>query len=324
MAPGASLLSAAASNSCWRLQLKTIFGDNVVKYNTTGETSGATPIAAGAALLMLCKDNDLSPVEIDSLLETTAVGYSANVKDPEMGSGTINALAAVNATEFFNHFNGMFNVDTTTAPPFSLVARNAEESHWKSHPEQGTSPGQWRFKDTNPQVGIDGVLEGEAPLSKRSLTTVHHNRSSYRMDCDYKIKSFPSGGGHSNPSFGAMLRYDPATNRGIFVRSEKPSSQPTKFLIAKEEGAGLVTIASVNVPWNWSIDVPYAWHLWDDGSTITLTIDRPGVPGEIIFNHVSYLSGVDTQRKGLFINDGTKIQFDNVRDSAPAFRSSLS
>lgn len=58
-------------------------------------TSMATPCVAGVIALMLSKDHELTPAEIDEILENTAVPLSAH-KSNDFGSGRIDALAAVN------------------------------------------------------------------------------------------------------------------------------------------------------------------------------------------------------------------------------------
>ena len=62
-------------------------------------TSMATPCVAGTIALMLSKNPELTPAEIDEILERTAVPLSAH-KNNDFGSGRIDALAAVNAIEF--------------------------------------------------------------------------------------------------------------------------------------------------------------------------------------------------------------------------------
>ena len=56
----------------------------------------ATPCVAGTIALMLSKDRELTPAQIDEILETTAVRLSTH-KNNDFGSGRIDALAAVNA-----------------------------------------------------------------------------------------------------------------------------------------------------------------------------------------------------------------------------------
>ena len=59
-------------------------------------TSMATPCVTGTIALMLSKDHELTPAQIDEILERTAVSLSAH-KSNDFGSGRIDALAAVNA-----------------------------------------------------------------------------------------------------------------------------------------------------------------------------------------------------------------------------------
>ena len=62
-------------------------------------TSMATPCVAGTIALMLSKNPELTPEQIDEILERTAVPLSAH-KSNDFGSGRIDALAAVNAVGF--------------------------------------------------------------------------------------------------------------------------------------------------------------------------------------------------------------------------------
>ena len=66
-------------------------------------TSMATPCVTGTIALMLSKDHELTPSQIDEILERTAVPLSAH-KNNDFGSGRIDALAAVNAVgnDFIN------------------------------------------------------------------------------------------------------------------------------------------------------------------------------------------------------------------------------
>jgi subtilisin family serine protease len=65
-------------------------------YLIGGGTSAATPFVAGTVCLMLSKNPDLTPAEVDSILELTAVDRGAPGKDNDFGAGRIDALAAVN------------------------------------------------------------------------------------------------------------------------------------------------------------------------------------------------------------------------------------
>ncbi len=66
-------------------------------YTSISGTSMATPCVAGVMALMLEANPTLSPLEIDSIIETTAVACAGQTtKNNYYGSGRINALAAIN------------------------------------------------------------------------------------------------------------------------------------------------------------------------------------------------------------------------------------
>jgi subtilisin family serine protease len=65
-------------------------------YHNLDGTSQATPHVAGTVCLMLSKNPDLTPKEVDSILEFTAVDRGAVGKDNDFGAGRIDAFAAVN------------------------------------------------------------------------------------------------------------------------------------------------------------------------------------------------------------------------------------
>ena len=64
-------------------------------YTTMDGTSMATPHVAGTVCLMLSKNPNLMPYDVDSILEITSVDLGATGKDNDFGAGRINALAAV-------------------------------------------------------------------------------------------------------------------------------------------------------------------------------------------------------------------------------------
>ena len=81
---------------------------SLAHYGTTGYvqqgwsgTSMATPCVAGTMALLLSKNPELTPAEICEILETTAVHLpnSSSPKGNTFGSGRIDALAAINATQ---------------------------------------------------------------------------------------------------------------------------------------------------------------------------------------------------------------------------------
>lgn len=62
-------------------------------------TSMATPCVSGTIALMLSKNHELTPAEIDEILERTAVKLTEH-KSNDFGSGRIDALAAINAVYY--------------------------------------------------------------------------------------------------------------------------------------------------------------------------------------------------------------------------------
>jgi len=84
-APGVNIKSCAYNN-------------NTGYFDGWNGTSMATPHTAGVVALMLQKNPSLTMVQIDSILETTAIDLGAVGKDNDFGAGRIDALNAVNAT----------------------------------------------------------------------------------------------------------------------------------------------------------------------------------------------------------------------------------
>ena len=81
------------------LNIKSLDFNNDNGYTLMDGTSMATPCVAGTIALMLSKNHELTPAEIDEILERTAVQLSEH-KSNDFGSGRINALAAVNAVSY--------------------------------------------------------------------------------------------------------------------------------------------------------------------------------------------------------------------------------
>ena len=78
------------------VNIKSLDWSSTNGYCLKSGTSMATPCVTGAIALMLSKDHELTPAQIDEILERTAVPLSAH-KSNDFGSGRIDALAAVNA-----------------------------------------------------------------------------------------------------------------------------------------------------------------------------------------------------------------------------------
>ena len=78
-------------------------------------TSMATPCVAGVLALLLEVEPELSPAELDSIVELTAVRAGNSKKDNRVGAGRIDALAAVNALFYHGPTNLTADFDGTTA-----------------------------------------------------------------------------------------------------------------------------------------------------------------------------------------------------------------
>lgn len=68
-----------------------------------GGTSAASPCVAGTIALMLSKNPNLAPAQIDEILENTALKLTEH-KNNNFGSGVVDALAAIEAVQTYNGF----------------------------------------------------------------------------------------------------------------------------------------------------------------------------------------------------------------------------
>ena len=81
------------------VNIKSLDYSNDHGYTLKNGTSMATPCVTGTIALMLSKDPELTPAQIDEILERTAVPLSPH-KSNDFGAGRIDALAAVEAVGF--------------------------------------------------------------------------------------------------------------------------------------------------------------------------------------------------------------------------------
>lgn len=81
------------------VQIKSLDFNTIDGYTLMDGTSMATPLVAGAIALMLSKNHELTPAQIDEILERTAVKFTEH-KSNDFGSGLLDALAAVNAVDY--------------------------------------------------------------------------------------------------------------------------------------------------------------------------------------------------------------------------------
>ena len=101
------------------VNIKSLDWETTNGYCLKNGTSMATPCVTGTIALMLSKDHELTPAQIDEILERTAVPLSAH-KSNDFGSGRIDALAAVNAV-------GDDFIDETTADDIFVYPNPAHD-----------------------------------------------------------------------------------------------------------------------------------------------------------------------------------------------------
>lgn len=85
----------------------------------------ATPMVAGTIALMLSKDPELTPAQIDEILENTAIPLSPH-KSNDFGSGRIDALAAINAVGYTGLEERGINVQVYPNPTHDHVTVTCE------------------------------------------------------------------------------------------------------------------------------------------------------------------------------------------------------
>lgn len=118
-APGVEIIST----------LSTHFGGG---YISMSGTSQAAPHTAGVIALMLSKNPAITPVEIDYILESTAVELGPAGKDSLYGAGRIDAFSAVNAVpgvEESDYIGGKITLRVTPNPATKWVEFYFDSPH---------------------------------------------------------------------------------------------------------------------------------------------------------------------------------------------------
>ena len=139
-------------------------------------TSMATPAVAGVMALMLEKNPNLSPVDINIALETTALDLGSTGKDNIFGAGRINGLSAVNAVNFPGP---VYNSHTITDPNSNGEVEAGESI--------GLNIEMYNGSDT-PRTGVTVTISSPSPY-----ITITDNTESYGNFAAWQYKSVPNG-----------------------------------------------------------------------------------------------------------------------------------
>lgn len=108
------------------VNVKSLDYTNDSGYCLKSGTSMATPLVAGTIALMLSKDPELTPAQIDEILERTSIPLSEH-KSNDFGSGRIDALAAVNAVDYDDIEETTLEVNVFPNPTYDHLTIVGEE-----------------------------------------------------------------------------------------------------------------------------------------------------------------------------------------------------
>ncbi len=98
--------------------------------NGINGTSFAQPHLAGTVALMLSRNPALTPRQIDSLIQTTAVDIETPGRDTLAGEGRIDALQAVNAVSGTSSWAQLWVINQPTATGILYVTDITKDSSW--------------------------------------------------------------------------------------------------------------------------------------------------------------------------------------------------
>lgn len=140
-------------------------------YTLMDGTSMATPCVAGTIALMLSKNPELTPAQIDEILERTAVetvrrpSPTRNHKNNDFGSGRIDALAAVNAVgndEIDEVFDDGFAVYPNPTNGILFLGANTRGAfqQWEIINIQGETVASGKIISDNHQIDISNLPSG--------------------------------------------------------------------------------------------------------------------------------------------------------------------
>ncbi|WP_229411019.1 MULTISPECIES: S8 family serine peptidase [unclassified Massilia] len=207
-APGGD--SGGAILSTWNAGTTTPAGDN---YGYMMGTSMATPHVAGVAALMLSKNPNLTPDEVEAKLKATARAFPAACSG--CGAGIVDAAAAVNA---------VMATATVTAPTQSEVESNNYISTANAVKVSGTVVTGTLYGTTDNDYFVVQV-----PAGKTLSATLTMGPSG--SGSDYDLYAYNSGGTQL-----AQSTNGPATTDAVSVTNTATTTQPRYIRVRYHAG----------------------------------------------------------------------------------------
>ena len=168
-------------------------GENIVTLSNTNNgtvttmgTSISTPIVAGVVALMLEKNPDLTPAEICRILENTATKLTPK-KSNDYGSGCVDALAAVQQTEFNTNDA---NVNLYSFSETINAKQNTNFSVTLINNGNGTGSGNVSISTTDGNITVNNATATYNGLTSGQTTIVNLNVSVNSNTPDQHIAPF--------------------------------------------------------------------------------------------------------------------------------------
>jgi hypothetical protein len=153
------------------------------------------PHVSGTLALMLEKNPGLTPVEMDSILEYTAVELGPAGRDSLYGAGRIDALAAVNATPAYGDPPDAI---TDLTADLTNGAKSSTGDIFLSWTEPGSDLGvdyYVVYRTTDPEAAMDSLASTSDTVYTDSGAAGDTLTQYY-----YTVKAVDTGGQKSSPS----------------------------------------------------------------------------------------------------------------------------
>ncbi|MFQ6025379.1 MAG: S8 family serine peptidase [Nitrosopumilaceae archaeon] len=158
------------------------------KYNLTSGTSFAAPHVSGAVAILLQKDPTLKPIEIASILSTTADPVSdpyGNVLSSEIaGNGRLNLTKAFDASLIIVPDTLIFNLspkNPTQIKPLHLKDLNGVIPPFDIEFEWGENEVDFVYSFENEQLNIESTLVREKLGDFEGTLIINDKKTSYRI-----------------------------------------------------------------------------------------------------------------------------------------------